>query len=127
MGCSSGLPCSEASWLARWTASCAFTVNLSQRMGMTITPVTFRSFFGCDAKQQRDRTKAMLLADSRGAPRVTHELVLLSPRFRRSPLAAIFSLRSRSFSRVLTFSVKLSDARRVRNLGLLISLLPGMA
>ncbi len=33
-GNSSGLPCSEASWLARWTASCALTVNLSQRMGM---------------------------------------------------------------------------------------------
>jgi hypothetical protein len=28
------LPCSEASSFARWTASCALTVNLSQRMGM---------------------------------------------------------------------------------------------
>src|ERR1700746_2537592 len=34
MGRSSGLPCSEASSFARWTASCAFTVNLSQRIGM---------------------------------------------------------------------------------------------
>src|SRR5579864_8611421 len=34
MGRSSGLPCSEASSFARWTASCALTVNLSQRIGM---------------------------------------------------------------------------------------------
>src|SRR3977135_2260268 len=35
-GNSSGLPCSEASSFARWTASCALTVNLSQRIGMVI-------------------------------------------------------------------------------------------
>src|SRR5579863_9737008 len=35
-GSSSGLPCSEARSFARWTASCALTVNLSQRMGMVV-------------------------------------------------------------------------------------------
>src|SRR5271166_4043298 len=33
-GASSELPCSEASSFARWTASCAFTVNFSQRIAM---------------------------------------------------------------------------------------------
>src|SRR5580658_2903778 len=36
-GTSSELPCSEASSLARWTASCAFTVNLSQRIAINST------------------------------------------------------------------------------------------
>src|SRR5712692_4652057 len=38
-GSSSGLPCSEARSLARCTASCAFNVNLSQRIAM-MTPVS---------------------------------------------------------------------------------------
>src|SRR5579872_35058 len=41
IGRSSGLPCSEASWFARWTASCALTVNLSQRMGMDVSLLSF--------------------------------------------------------------------------------------
>src|SRR5215469_6358389 len=44
-GNSSGLPCSEASWFARCTASCAFTVNLSQRIAM-FTPIHSQSAFG---------------------------------------------------------------------------------
>src|SRR5438046_3006659 len=35
-GRTSGLPCSDASSFARCTASCAFTVNLSQRMGIQL-------------------------------------------------------------------------------------------
>src|ERR1700674_3191888 len=42
-GASSGLPCSEASSFARWTASCALTVNLSQRMAMTLLTPDLRN------------------------------------------------------------------------------------
>src|SRR5437016_10447550 len=37
-GSNSGLPCCEARSFACWIASCAFTVNLSQRIAMSFSP-----------------------------------------------------------------------------------------
>src|SRR3981081_1090613 len=59
-GVSSGLPCSEASSFARWTASCALTVNLSQRMAMTSLLLTFK-FISTHCQLQNKAREAPVL------------------------------------------------------------------
>src|ERR1700730_5236194 len=59
MGSSSGLPCSEASSFARWTASCALTVNLSQRIAMEDSQLSFCHFGPGEGGAQSEAAKCI--------------------------------------------------------------------
>src|SRR5205814_706188 len=110
-GCSSGFPCSDASWLARCTASCAFIVNLSQRIAIDI-PQNF------DAASPR-----CFVSVGKHPCFFADYLQNFFGDVGRSPAATIAFSRSRSFSGILIFSEKLSAAIRACSFGLLLSFL----
>src|SRR6267378_976819 len=112
-GASSGLPCSEASSFARWTASCALTVNLSQRMAMMSLLLTLKFISTHCQLQNKAREAPVLPPPAEFTVRVgTGDSPVRPDKARQLPLRGFgHALRLFAFKRLLSADVYLDLLR----------------